>query len=179
LPATARHIKLGGDCYDFVPRADQALAVTVGDASGKGFATALMIPKVQSSLRAAALFNGDDAAALLWIVNQQVYASSLTNRYGTLFYGILMEWLARCATSIPATIRRWPCGARAVLSGWKWKARSNSSLRLIPGLHGRRVEAVNPSGEEWGVEGLLGAADINKLRSMRRRRGQSDFRIDG
>jgi len=62
--------QLGGDCYDFAPLAHQRLTVMVGDASGKGFAAALMISTVQSSLRTAALFTGGDPAALLGIVNR-------------------------------------------------------------------------------------------------------------
>jgi phosphoserine phosphatase RsbU/P len=79
---------LGGDCYDFMPLAEERLALTVGDASGKGLAAALMIASVQSSLRTAALFTPNDLAALLKVVNHQAYTSSLTNRYATLFYGI-------------------------------------------------------------------------------------------
>ena len=47
---------LGGDCYDFMPLAEDRLALLVGDASGKSLAAALMIASVQSSLRTAALF---------------------------------------------------------------------------------------------------------------------------
>jgi hypothetical protein len=35
--------ELGCDCYDFVPLADRRLALTIGDASGKGLAAALMM----------------------------------------------------------------------------------------------------------------------------------------
>jgi len=37
--------ELGGDCFDFLPLAGNNLAFAVGDASGKGFAAALMIAK--------------------------------------------------------------------------------------------------------------------------------------
>ena len=57
--AQCRQVRaLGGDCYDFMPLADDRLALVVGDASGKGLAAALMIANVQSSLRTAALFTG-------------------------------------------------------------------------------------------------------------------------
>ena len=79
---------LGGDCYEFMPLTNERLALVVGDASGKGVAAALMIASVQSSLRTAALFTGDDLATLLKIVNLQAYASSLADRYATVFYGI-------------------------------------------------------------------------------------------
>ncbi|HEY4051788.1 MAG TPA: SpoIIE family protein phosphatase, partial [Acidobacteriaceae bacterium] len=68
--AQCRQVRaLGGDCYDFMPLTDDRLALTVGDASGKGLAAALMIANVQSSLRTAAVFTGNDLAALLKVVN--------------------------------------------------------------------------------------------------------------
>jgi phosphoserine phosphatase RsbU/P len=79
---------LGGDCYDFVRLTHQRLAFTIGDASGKGLAAALMIANVQSSVRTAALFTGSDRAAMLRAVNRQVHASSLVDRYATVFHGV-------------------------------------------------------------------------------------------
>jgi sigma-B regulation protein RsbU (phosphoserine phosphatase) len=90
--ARCRQVRaLGGDCYDFIPLKDDRLALLVGDASGKGLAAALMIANVQSSVRTAALFTGDDLAALLEAVNHQAYASSRANRYATLFYSVFDE----------------------------------------------------------------------------------------
>jgi sigma-B regulation protein RsbU (phosphoserine phosphatase) len=87
--AQCRQVRaLGGDCYDLMPLSDDRLALVVGDASGKGVAAALMIASVQSSLRTAALFMGDDLATLLKVVNLQAYASSLVDRYATVFYGV-------------------------------------------------------------------------------------------
>jgi sigma-B regulation protein RsbU (phosphoserine phosphatase) len=79
---------LGGDCYEFMPLAKERLALLVGDASGKGVAAALMIASVQSSLRTAALFTGENLVTLLKIVNLQAYVSSLADRYATVFYGV-------------------------------------------------------------------------------------------
>jgi sigma-B regulation protein RsbU (phosphoserine phosphatase) len=166
--------QLGGDCYEFVRLADQRLAVTVGDASGKGFAAALMISNVQSSLRTAALFTGNDAAALLGIVNRQVYTSSLTNRYATLFYGVF-DGVAGTLQYVnaghypPMVLRRdgsieWleadgaPVG---MFADWTYQERSiqlepdDLFLAYTDGV----AEVVNPNGEEWGVESLLKAAD--------------------
>jgi sigma-B regulation protein RsbU (phosphoserine phosphatase) len=80
--------ELGGDFYDFVPLPKNRLALAVGDASGKGLPAALMISNVQSSLRTAALFAGNNGAVALKAVNRQVYESSLADRYATLFYGV-------------------------------------------------------------------------------------------
>src|SRR5271163_4852520 len=87
--ARCRQVRaLGGDCYNFIPLKNRRLALIVGDASGKGLAAALMIANVQSSLRTAALFTGDDLTALLKAVNHQACSSSLASRYATLFYGV-------------------------------------------------------------------------------------------
>jgi sigma-B regulation protein RsbU (phosphoserine phosphatase) len=64
--ARCRQVRaLGGDCYNFIPLNEGRFAIVVGDASGKGVAAALMIANVQSCLRTAALFTGDDLEALL------------------------------------------------------------------------------------------------------------------
>src|SRR5262249_56662651 len=64
------------------------LALAVGDASGKSLAAALIISSVQSSLRTAASFAENDAAAVVRAVNSHVHASSHADRYATLFYGV-------------------------------------------------------------------------------------------
>lgn len=89
LSGRCRQVRaLGGDCYEFMRLTDHLVAVVMGDASGKGLAAALMLASVQSSLRTEALFKGSDPAALLKIVNHEAYASSHTDRYATLFYGV-------------------------------------------------------------------------------------------
>jgi sigma-B regulation protein RsbU (phosphoserine phosphatase) len=88
--ASCRQMRaLGGDCYDFACLADGQVAMLVGDASGKGVAAALMMASVQASLRTASYFTGDNLACLLRAVNVQACASSLADRYATLFYGVL------------------------------------------------------------------------------------------
>lgn len=165
--------ELGGDCYDLVPLPDNHLALAVGDASGKGLAAALMISSVQSSLRTAALFTGNDAAAVLGAVNRQVHASSLEGRYATLFYGVF-DGTARTLQYVnaghnpPMIIRRdrsiicletggVPVG---MFPDWTY---AEGTIQLNPGdlvitYTDGVVEAVNPAGEEWGVEGLRQAA---------------------
>jgi sigma-B regulation protein RsbU (phosphoserine phosphatase) len=161
--------ELGGDCYDFVPLQHNRLALAVADASGKGLAAALMIANVQSSLRTAASFAESDVAAVLGAVNRQVYASSLADRYATLFYGVF-DGATRTLRHVnaghnpPMVIRRdqsviWletggpPVG---MFSNFTYE---ESVVQLYPGdllvaYTDGVIEAVNPAGEEWGVEGL-------------------------
>ncbi len=178
--ARCRQVReLGGDCYDFVPLAENRLALAVGDASGKGLAAALMISNVQSSLRTAALFTGNDGAAMLGAVNRHVYATSLADRYATLFYGVF-DGTARTLRYVnaghnpPMVIRRddsivWletggaPVG---ILPDWLYE---EGAVQLDPGdlvfaYTDGVIEAVNPFGEEWGVEGLRRAATESRAR---------------
>src|SRR5258708_14594036 len=59
--ARCRQVRaLGGDCYDFMPLTNDRLALVVGDASGKGAASSLIISRTQSSLLTSALVTADD-----------------------------------------------------------------------------------------------------------------------
>ena len=164
-------LELGGDCYDFLPLPENRLAVAVGDASGKGLAAALMIANVQSSLRTAALLTVRDGAAAMRAVNRQVHASSLSDRYATLFYGVF-DATARTLRYVnaghnPPLVMRggsilWletggaPVG---IFPDWEYE---ESAVQLKPGdlvlaYTDGVIEAANPAGEEWGIEGLRNA----------------------
>ena len=163
---------LGGDCYEFAPLADDSLALTVGDASGKGVAAALMMASVQASLRTAAVFTGNDLAALFNIVNLQAYHSSLANRFATLFHGVFEK-----ATR---TLRYVNAGHNPPLvlcadGSVRWLEPEGAPIGMLPDSNHQEnvaqlnagdlviaysdgvIEATNPEGEEWGVEGLLRA----------------------
>jgi len=171
--ARCRQVRaLGGDCYDFMPLTNDRLALVVGDASGKGVAAALMIASVQSSLRTATLFTGNDLATLLKIVNRQAYASSLAERYATLFYGVF-DGATRTLRYVnaghtpPIVLRR--NGSTDTLET------SGAPVGIFPDSRYEEgvvqldagdvvitytdgvIEAANQSGEEWGVQGLLKA----------------------
>jgi sigma-B regulation protein RsbU (phosphoserine phosphatase) len=172
--ARCRQVRaLGGDCYNFIPLTSDRLAVVVGDASGKGLAAALMIANVQSSLRTAALFTGDDLPALLKVVNHQAYASSSEDRYATLFCGVL-DGSTRTLRYVnaghnpPVVIRRdgsmhWletggaPVGLFADSQYGEGIVKLETGDLLIAFTDGL-IEAANQDGEEWGVQGLLKAA---------------------
>jgi phosphoserine phosphatase RsbU/P len=172
--------ELGGDCYDFVPLPHHRLALTVGDASGKGLAAALMISNVQSSVRTAAAFAGNDAAAVVAGVNCQLHAASLADRYATLFYGVFDETMrtlryVNAGHNPPAVIRRdgsvdWleaggmPVGIFPDSTYEQGAVRLHSGDLILAYTDGV-VEAVNPAGDAWGVDGLLRAAKESSARS--------------
>lgn len=164
---------LGGDCYDFQPLTRDRLAMVVGDASGKGVAAALMIASVQSSLRTAALFQGDDLAGLLKIVNLQAYASSLVDHYATIFYGVFdgttrtLRYVNAGHTT-PFVLRRdgsvdWLEKGGAPIGMFPDSSYEEGMVQLDSGdvviaFSDGVVEAENRAGEEWGVQHLLQAA---------------------
>lgn len=171
--AQCRQVRaLGGDCYDFMPLADDRLALVVGDASGKGVAAALMIASVQSSLRTAALFKGNDLAALLKIVNLQAYASSLADCYATVFYGVFDRATrtlryVNAGHTPPVLLRRngsidtletggAPVGVFPDSNYEEGVVQLDAEDVVITYTDGV-IEAANQSGEEWGVQGLLKA----------------------
>ncbi len=165
---------LGGDCYSFLPLPPNRMALAVGDASGKSLAAALMISSVQSSLRTAASFAGNDAAAVVRAVNSQVHASSLADRYATLFYGVFdgtthtLRYV-NAGHNPPIVIRRDGAMIRLLTGGMPVGIFSGSTYEegmvqlrpddLIIAYTDGVTEAVNPDGEEWGVEALRRAVD--------------------
>lgn len=172
--ARCRQVRaLGGDCYNFIPFKDDCLALVVGDASGKGLAAALMIASVQSSLRTAVLFTGSDMAALLKVVNQQAYASSSENRFATLFYGVfdksnrILRYV-NAGHNPPIVIRQDGAVHYLETGGAPVGLFADSEYRegsvkletgdLVIAFTDGLIEAANPDGEEWGVQGLLKAA---------------------
>ena len=172
--ARCRQVRaLGGDCYNFITLKNECLALIVGDASGKGLAAALTMANVQSSLRTAALFTGDDLALLLNVVNHHAYVSSAEGRYATLFYGIF-DGSTRTLRYVnaghnpPVVIRRdgsmhWletggaPVGLLADSEYQEGIVKLETGDLLVAFTDGL-IEATNQDGEEWGVQGLLKAA---------------------
>ena len=180
--AHCRQIRaLGGDCYGFFPLEHDQMALVVGDASGKGLAAALMIANVQSSLRTAALFTGDDLAAMFKAVNFQAYSSSLANRYATLFYGIFdsakrtLRYI-NAGHNPPVVLRRdrsveWleTSGAPVGMfrdSIYEEKLAQLESGALLIAYTDGVVEARNQNGEEWEAQGLLQAAASGGIHSQ-------------
>jgi len=164
---------LGGDCYDFMPLSNHRLALVIGDASGKSLAAALMIANVQSSLRTATMFAGDDLSALLRVVSHQAYTSSLEDRYATVFYGVFDPATRRLryvnAGHNPPVILRQDVslesveGSGAPVGMFQDSTYDEGIIQLHPGdfliaYTDGVIESANQFGEEWGIDGLLNAA---------------------
>ena len=80
---------VGGDYYDFVETPGGALAITLGDVSGKGIPAAVLMASIQASLRIPLRRGPESLSQLVSDVNKSVYASSSYSHYSTLFCGLL------------------------------------------------------------------------------------------
>ena len=78
---------VSGDYVDLISLGENRLGVAVGDVAGKGVAAALLMSNLQAMMRALA----PDAAPadLITRVNRTVAANVTSNRFITLFYGVL------------------------------------------------------------------------------------------
>lgn len=79
------HGQVGGDYYDLIPKGSDRFVLAMADVSGKGMAAALLMSNFQASLRALVQYRGDDLAAMVFELNEKVFASARGERFITLF----------------------------------------------------------------------------------------------
>lgn len=80
--------RVGGDYFDYVDLGDQRLGLCVADVSGKGITAALLMSNVQATIRGQARL-APDAGACMSHSNEMLYASTDSNKFVTMFYGVL------------------------------------------------------------------------------------------
>jgi len=76
---------VGGDLVDYLPLDGGRLGVALGDVSGKGLGAALLMSKLQATLRALAP-GAPSLSALGGRLNEILVRDGLENRFATLFY---------------------------------------------------------------------------------------------
>jgi sigma-B regulation protein RsbU (phosphoserine phosphatase) len=79
---------VGGDYFDFIPMADNRLALSLGDVSGKGLPASLLMANLQATLRGQTLVNST-ARDCVVRSNKLLYESTSPEKFVTLFYSIL------------------------------------------------------------------------------------------
>jgi serine phosphatase RsbU (regulator of sigma subunit) len=73
---------MGGDYFDYIPMADGALGVVIGDVSGHGLGPALLMAEMRAYLRALLLTHGDVGAAVTLL--NRALAADTDDRFATL-----------------------------------------------------------------------------------------------
>lgn len=79
--------QIGGDFYDFLPLPDGRLGITIGDATGKGVPSALIMATTVAMLRAAAPSLESPGKVLAW-VNDLLKENIPAATFATCFYAI-------------------------------------------------------------------------------------------
>ena len=80
--------EIGGDYYDFVPLSGEHLGIVIGDVSGNGVDSALLMAETRAVLRSAAQA-ASDPGDLLTVVNRVLAADMEKNRFTTMLVGSL------------------------------------------------------------------------------------------
>lgn len=162
---------VSGDYYDFIPLGPDRMALAVGDISGKGISAALLMASIHSAVRAYSLERApmmasagaghggsyvlsavnEDAydaeispSQLCSMLNRQVYHSTATEKYATMFLGIYegdSRRLTYCNAGhlpplllgVDGSVRRLDCGG--------------SVVGLIPGLSYGEAEVELQEGD--------------------------------
>jgi phosphoserine phosphatase RsbU/P len=78
----------GGDFFDYIPLADDAVGVAIGDVSGHGFGPALLMAEIRAYLRALALTR-TDLGEIVRLLNRGLYQDVCEDRFATLLLGRL------------------------------------------------------------------------------------------
>jgi sigma-B regulation protein RsbU (phosphoserine phosphatase) len=177
-------LRWGGDYYDFFPLDDTHLGILIGDVSGKGMSAAfyitlakgVILSQIQQSL---------SPADVLCKVNKLLYDTMERGKFISLIYGVFntatMEFTYAQAGHNPILHRKSDSStemlparglALGLDSGHVFNhATTNHSVHLDAGdsliLYTDGVtEAVNLSGEEFDIKGLLHSAGKNSADSL-------------
>jgi serine phosphatase RsbU (regulator of sigma subunit) len=162
---------VGGDTYDFLPRSESRLWVTVGDVSGKGLPAAMIMSHFQAMLRGLAeadrplsqLVNRlNDNLALMLPSNKfiSLFVAELEPAAGVLRYvnaGHNPPFRLTAGGEVERLAGSGP--VLGILQGAEFPAHET---RLEPGdslllYSDGATESVNPGGEEFGEERLIEA----------------------
>jgi sigma-B regulation protein RsbU (phosphoserine phosphatase) len=168
---------VGGDLVDCVQVADSRWGLVLGDVSGKGLGAALLMAKLQATIRALA-WGSDSLAELGGKVNHILHRDGLSGRFATLLYLEVSPSTGRVrvlnAGHMPPIVlgadgvRSLPPVARP-LGAFADAAYTEQALDLAPGellvaYSDGLTDARNEAGEFFGEEGLQ--ALLPRLRGL-------------
>ena len=159
--------EIGGDYYDYLPTPDGRLAVVVGDVSGHGLPTGLLVAMAKAAL-ATLIETGYTGSRLFTRLNDLIHRSTDSRSYMTLALfvydaasrrgeltnaGQLAPYRISGASVESLSLPSYPLGIteRPEFPTRTWEfAPGDRLVFLTDGL----VECVNPAGEPFGFERL-------------------------
>lgn len=160
--------RVGGDYYDVFLLEERRLGFCVADASGKGLPAALLMSNLQAGLRSLADSSAGPAETVTRL-NRLFCANRFTNKFFTVFYGVLdlgrMELIFSNAGHPPPVVRHRQGGLSSLkgtgglvgcFPDWTYR---QESVRLAPGdriwLYTDGIlEARGAGGGEFGPDRL-------------------------
>jgi sigma-B regulation protein RsbU (phosphoserine phosphatase) len=163
--------EVGGDYYDMFLTVDGDLCFALGDVSGKGISSALLMATLRASLHSLTLDNDLGPTQLMSKLNRLIYEASSQNRFATFvvfFYRAASKTLTyvNAGHNAPLLLRghevvRLETGG-PVLGLFPDCSYEQETVQIHPGellvLYSDGVtESLNPAGDEWCEEGLLAA----------------------
>lgn len=184
---------VSGDYYDFLRLGDGRVALVVGDISGKGISAALLMATLQSALHAQ-FYDGHNGSPVAWPpktaevvsrLNRQLYASTPSEKYVTLFYGVYDSASGRLAYTnaghLPPVLFRQDRiqrleGGGTVVGLFPAARYEQTEIQIEPGdmllaFTDGMTEPENSYGQEFGEDRLLEVA-------QRARRGPPEVMME-
>lgn len=157
---------VGGDYYDLFEPAPSKLLFALGDVSGKGLGASLLMSAIHAFVRSRASESLDDPLRLILELNRHLLSSSSSDRFATLFLGVLdvssghLRYV-NCAHPPPflvsnemGTIERLSEGGTILgaLDQYPW---ASGECKIGPGglltvFSDGVTEATSPKGEQFG-----------------------------
>ncbi len=81
--------EVGGDYYDFIPFNPERMGLAVGDVSGKGLSSALLMASLQGLVRTNLAVRQGEVARFATQLNHSLYKLTASERYATLFFALV------------------------------------------------------------------------------------------
>jgi sigma-B regulation protein RsbU (phosphoserine phosphatase) len=189
--------EVSGDFYDFFRLPNGHIPFALGDVSGKGMNAALLMAKAASLFRCLGK-SIDDPAALLKVINREIYDTASRGMFVTMVAGIYEPWTGRLrfanAGHEPPLLRRADRSYLTFLA-------DAPPLGILPSIHAETNETNLETGEfyvfsdglteyryggteDLGVEGLIQLVEASnettldgRLRSMLAELDQSGWEL--
>ena len=172
--------EVGGDYYDVIRLSDTAVALALGDVSGKGIAAALLMATLRAFVRSQP-GNPEQLAADMSRLNHLLRESCTSNRFATLFYAVYnapgRPRVRECGTSssdaagcLPRTrppssfVAEALCWACCLTAPMRWGAFDSTPEACWLSSDGL-TEACNRTESDWGEERLISAMRSKRTQS--------------